>query len=160
MRVHGVKTGIPAGSDPADFNVDQLWSSEQLEQMLPQVDFVALCLPLTPGTRGFFGEAAFAALRPEAYLINVGRGATVDEVAMIRALQTGRLAGAALDVVADEPLDPASPLWAMPNVLISPHSASTADDENAQLTVLFCDNLKRYVAGRPLRNVVDKRRGY
>jgi phosphoglycerate dehydrogenase-like enzyme len=99
-------------------------------------------------------------MRPTTYFINIGRGATVDEDALIRALEEQRIAGAALDVVAREPLDPTSPLWTLPNVLISPHSASTADIENRLLTELFCDNLERYLEGKPLRNMIDKQRGY
>jgi phosphoglycerate dehydrogenase-like enzyme len=104
--------------------------------------------------------AAFAAMRDGAFFINIGRGATVDEAAMIAALQSGKLSGAALDVFAEEPLPVESPLWDMPNVLVSPHSASTSDKENERITTLFCDNLRRFLNGQPLRNVLDVERLY
>jgi len=100
------------------------------------------------------------ALKPSAVLINIGRGALVDEDAMIRALQEARLAGAALDVFRTEPPPQDSPLWGMPNVIISPHSASTVTQENARITELFCENLRRYLAGQPLRNVLDTEKLY
>jgi glyoxylate/hydroxypyruvate reductase len=93
-------------------------------------------------------------------LINIARGSVVDELALIEALKSGHLRGAALDVVGHEPLAADSPLWDMPNVAITPHSMSTAFDENERLTTLFCDNLRRYLAKQPLRNVIDKMRGY
>ena len=101
------------------------------------------------------GAAELAMLPQGAVLINIGRGAVVDQEAMIAALRSGQLGGAALDVFEHEPLPAESPLWTLPNVLISPHSASTSDRENARLTDLICDNLRRYLDGRPLRNVLD-----
>ena len=95
-----------------------------------------------------------------AYVINIARGAVVDEPALIEALRSGHLAGAALDVFAEEPLPPHSPLWEMSNVLVSPHSASTSDRENARIAELFCDNLRRYLAGEQLRNVLNPQRMY
>jgi phosphoglycerate dehydrogenase-like enzyme len=99
-------------------------------------------------------------MRPGAVLVNVARGKVVDEQGLIDALRSGHLGGAALDVFAQEPLPPESPLWDMPNVLVSPHSASTADSENAKLADLFCENLRRYLTRRPLLNVFDRERGY
>lgn len=160
MEVHGVKVTLPADHAPEAFHVARLWPITQLHQLLPQLDFVVNCLPRTKATTGLFGRAEFALMRETAYFLNIGRGQTVDEAALIEVLQQNRIAGAALDVIAHEPLDPASPLWALPNVLISPHSASTVDTENEQLTDLFCDNVQRYLEQRPLRNVVDKHRGY
>ena len=93
-------------------------------------------------------------------LINIARGSAVDEPALLDALRTGELAGAALDVFAREPLPSDSPFWDMPNVLVTPHSMSTAANENARLTDLFCENLRAYSEGRPLRNVIDWERGY
>ena len=93
-------------------------------------------------------------------LINIARGAVVDEPALVEALRGGRLAGAALDVVSHEPLAAESPLWDMPNVLLTPHSMSTTFDENERLVDLFCDNLRRYLASQPLRNQFNKSRGY
>jgi len=99
-------------------------------------------------------------MKPEAVLVNVARGAVVDEGALIEALRVGRLGGAALDVLSKEPPEAANPLWEMPNVLLSPHSTSTVASENARLTDLFCDNLVRYLAGEPLLNVFDRDRLY
>jgi phosphoglycerate dehydrogenase-like enzyme len=101
------------------------------------------------------GVSELAALPRGAVLINIGRGALVDEAALVEALRAGRLGGAALDVFASEPLPAESPLWGLPNVIVSPHSASTSDRENGRLTDLFCDNLRRYMAGQPLRNLLD-----
>jgi len=99
-------------------------------------------------------------MKPGAVLINIGRGQLVDEGALVESLRSGHLGGAALDVFATEPLPAESPLWDMPNVLVTPHSMSTALDENEWLVELFCDNLRRYLAGQPLRNVFDRARGY
>ena len=99
-------------------------------------------------------------MKPGAVLINVGRGQLVDEAALVDALRSGHLGGAALDVFASEPLPAGSPLWSLPNVLVTPHSMSTALEENDRLVDLFCDNLRRYLAGEPLRNVFDRERGY
>jgi phosphoglycerate dehydrogenase-like enzyme len=106
------------------------------------------------------GAPEFAAMKDGAFFINIGRGSTVDEAALIAALQRGKLGGAALDVFEEEPLPGDSPLWDMANVLICPHSASTSDRENERITDLFCDNLRRYLDGQPLRNVLDVERLY
>jgi glyoxylate/hydroxypyruvate reductase len=117
-------------------------------------------VPQTPETERLLGATELGYLRPSAVLINIARGAVVDEPAMIQALQSGRLAGAALDVATREPLPADSPLWEMRNVIITPHSMSTALDENERLVDLFCDNLRRFLADEPLRNEFDKVRGY
>ncbi len=140
--------------------VDQFYPPEELPAMLAEADVVVLIVPHTPATDGMFDATMLAHMKPDAYLINIARGAVIDEEALIAALQRGQLGGAALDVFATEPLPATSPLWEMPNVLVSPHSASTSDRENARLTALFCDNLRRYLAGQPLRNVLDTERLY
>jgi phosphoglycerate dehydrogenase-like enzyme len=121
---------------------------------------VVVCIPHTPETERLIGPREFQIMKRGAVFINIGRGAVVDEPALIAALREERLAGAALDVFAEEPLAPSSPLWDMPNVIVSPHSASTADSENAKLTDLFCENLRRYLKGEPLLNVFDRDRLY
>ena len=131
-----------------------------LPTLLRESDYVALIVPLTPETAGLLGKAELALMKPGAVLINVGRGQLVDEAALVAALRSGHLGGAALDVFAQEPLPTASPLWDLPNVLVTPHSMSTALDENARLIDLFCDNLRRYLVGDALRNVFDHARGY
>ncbi len=138
-----------------ELNLSLLAPMDELDALLGELDFLVLACPHTPATEGLISAKRLAMLKPSAVLINLARGAIVDEPALITALQTGKLAGAALDVVAQEPLAPESPLWDLPNVLISPHSASTATSENAKITDLFCDNLRRYLDGQPLRNVLD-----
>jgi phosphoglycerate dehydrogenase-like enzyme len=134
--------------------------SDQLATVLPEMDALVLACPLTEQTRGLIGAAELALLRPGSVLVNVARGAVVDEEALVGALRTGHLGGACLDVFATEPLPPASPLWDMPNVVISPHSAATVAAENALITDIFTDNLQRWLSGRPLRNLYDRVAGY
>ena len=138
-----------------ELHLDRLVPIADLDGLLPELDFLVLSCPHTPETEGLINAGRLAKLKSRAVLINLARGAIVDESAMIAALQAGKLAGAALDVLAKEPPGPDSPLWDMPNVLISPHSASTTTSENGKITDLFCDNLRRYLEGRPLRNVLN-----
>jgi phosphoglycerate dehydrogenase-like enzyme len=159
MRVLGAKRSVQ-GADPRALHVERLYPLAELRALLGESDYVTLILPLTAETTGLIGEAELAAMKPGAVLINIARGAVIDEAALLRALDSGHLAGAALDVFSKEPLPPDSPFWDHPKVLLTPHSMSTAFEENAVLADLFCDNLRRYLAGEPLRNVVDKRRGY
>jgi glyoxylate/hydroxypyruvate reductase A len=140
--------------------VDRLYGPDELQPVLEQSDFLVLCVPHTSETEGLIKARELALLKPSAVLINIARGIVLDEPALIEALRAGRLAGAVLDVVAREPLAAESPLWDMPNVLITPHSMSTAYAENELLVDLFCDNLRRYLAHEPLRNQIDKVRGY
>ncbi len=106
------------------------------------------------------GEHELLAMRPNAYLVNISRGRVVDEQALIRALESGWIAGAGLDVTVEEPLPPDSPLWDMPNVILTPHMSGLSDQYSARLTEIFADNLRRYRAGEPLRHVVDPTLGY
>ena len=140
--------------------VDTLYAPDQLAEVLPQVDFLALCTPHTPETDGLLDAHCIGLLRPSAVLINIARGAIVDQRAMTAALQAGKLAGAALDVTDPEPLPADDPLWRLPNVIISHHSASTADTENDKLTDLFIRNLRNYLAGAPLENQLDVEKLY
>jgi phosphoglycerate dehydrogenase-like enzyme len=140
--------------------VDQVYAPHDLDLVLRQSDYLALCVPHTAETVGLIGARELAMLPKGAVLINIARGSVVDEAALLDALHTGHLAGAALDVFAKEPLPASSPFWDMPNVLVTPHSMSTACSENQQLVDLFCDNLRRYLNNEPLRNQVDKVRGY
>ena len=136
-------------------NVDEMYGPDSLVDLLPAVDAVALALPSTHETRLMFDGRAFESMRDGAIFINVGRGAVVDEEALIAALRSGRLRGAALDVFATEPLPADSPLWELPNVLISPHTAALSIHENARIVELFCENLRRYLASEELLNRVD-----
>lgn len=142
--------------------LDAIYPPARLHELLGLADAVVLIAPHTDETERLFDAGAFAAMRPGAVFVNIGRGATVDEPAMVDALRSGRLGFAALDVFAVEPLPAASPLWDMPNVLISPHSASTAFGENARIAEIFCHNLRCYLDGRlgEMRNVLDKKRLY
>jgi len=123
-------------------------------------DFVVLSVPATPVTRGMIGRDQLQRMRRSAVLVNVARGTVVDEIALIDALQQGRLRGAGLDVFATEPLPAESPLWRMPNVLITPHVSATTERYWEREGDLIIDNVERYVDGSELRNVVDKSAGY
>lgn len=156
MRVSGAGR-TPRSEDP-DFG--QVHASDALDEVLPDVDYLVLAAPLTPSTRGMIDATALARLKSTARLINVGRGELVVQDDLVDALAAGRLGGAALDVFESEPLPTDSPLWEMPNVLVSPHMSGDTLGWTEDLVELFHDNLQRYVASRPLRNVVDKQRGY
>lgn len=137
-----------------------LLPAADLHRLLERSDFVVLAVPLVRDTTHLIGPAELSAMKPSAYLVNISRGSVVDEAALIKALQAGNVAGAALDVFETEPLPAGSPLWDMPNVILTPHSAGTNENYNARATAIFRDNLRRYLAGQPLVNVVDKQRGY
>jgi phosphoglycerate dehydrogenase-like enzyme len=155
-RVTGVAR-TPRNDDP-DFGT--VHPAAALPDALPGADFVVIAAPLTDHTRGMFGAAAFQRMKPSARLINVGRGPIIDQPALVTALRGGQLAGAALDVFADEPLPPDSPLWGMGNVIVSPHMSGDFLGWDTALTGLFRAQLARYRAGEPLANVVDKQLGY
>lgn len=130
------------------------------QALLPEADYVVIATPLTAETRGLINEATLSAMRPSAYLINIARGAVVDEAALITALQDGWIAGAALDTFCTEPLPPDSPFWSLPNVFVTPHCTGTTPPVTQRTIALFLDNLARYRAGYCLRNVVDQTAGY
>ena len=153
MRVLGVsRRGRPVRE------VERVYPVGQMARALRQADFVVILLPLTPETRGIIGADAFAAMKPTAWLVNVARGAVVNEAALLEALEQRRIAGAILDVFATEPLPPYHPLWRMDNVAITPHISGPSTPE--EIAPVFNDNLTRYLAGRPLRHVVDRTLGY
>ena len=156
--VWGVRRRSEDAAPPG--GVSRMLPFEALAGVLPEVDALLLACPLTEQTRGLIGTAELAALPSHALLINIARGQVVDERAMIEALTAGRLRGAVLDVAEQEPLPADSPLWDMPNVLISPHSASTVESENVHIVDLFVDNLRRWLDRRPLVNAFDRERGY
>lgn len=156
MRVLGVRRN-PSAPAPV---VEAMFGPEQLCEALPQADVVVLTTPLTPETHHSIGEREFRAMKPTAYLVNIGRGATVDQAALIRALQENWIAGAGLDVFEPEPLPEDSPLWDMENVIITGHYAGHNPYYDDRAMEVFLTNLRRYVADQPLLNVVDKRLGY
>jgi phosphoglycerate dehydrogenase-like enzyme len=139
---------------------DRIGGPEDLHSMLAEADVVFDALPLTTGTHRYVDAAALAAMKPTARFVNVGRGATVDEAALVDALRDGRIAGAALDVFEVEPLPSESPLWAMPNVIVSPHICGDFDGWEEETVALFVDNLGRFVRGEPLRNLADPSLGF
>jgi phosphoglycerate dehydrogenase-like enzyme len=157
MRVVGTRREIEA---PLPEGVSEARSPSALPELLPGADIVVLAAPLTAATRGMIGAAELALMKPTAWLVNVARGKLVDERALVSALQQGEIAGAALDVVEHEPLAESSPLWSLPNVLITPHVAGFREDYWEAATDLFAMNLRRYLAGERLANIVDKLAGY
>lgn len=140
--------------------VEQLLPPLGLHTVLAQCDIVILCVPLTDLTRGMMDESAFEVMKPGAWLINVARGPVVVEDALVAALESGQLGGAGLDVTEIEPLPPESRLWELPNVIITPHVGAQSKRRIDDATDLFCDNLRRFRAGQPLRNLIDKRLGF
>lgn len=140
--------------------VDRLLPAKKLTSLLAESDYVVISVPLTKETYQFIGEKEFKAMKPTAYIINIARGNVIDEKALIRALEEKEIAGAGLDVTAREPLPNKSPLWDFDNVILSPHVSGGMEEYVARATDLFCDNLKRYITGRKLRNVIDRQRGY
>jgi phosphoglycerate dehydrogenase-like enzyme len=164
MRVLGVKRR-PEGVEPGSLHAHELGGVDRLHDFLPRADVLVLAAPHTDDTEGMIGAKEIAALPEGALFVNVGRGSLVDEEALTLALRprpegTGRLSAAWLDVFATEPLPPESPLWDLPNVVVSPHSAATSDRENRRITDLFCENLRRDRTGEPLLNVLDVERLY
>jgi phosphoglycerate dehydrogenase-like enzyme len=159
MRVIGVKR-TTAGANPADLHLDALYGPSELACALPQAQNLVIIAPHTRETEHMFGATELALLPKGAVFINIGRGALVDEPALVEALRNGHLLGAGLDVFQEEPLPAASPLWDMDNVIVSPHSASTSDRENQRITDLFCENLRRFLDGRPLLNKLDTELGF
>lgn len=146
--------------DPDGDLVHRLYPAQALKSMLKDCDFVVVAVPLTQATRGLVNAQALSACKPTAYLIDVSRGGIVDHTALTKALNEHRLAGAALDVFPEEPLPKKSPLWEMPNVIITPHIAGISAHYDERAMELFAENLSRYIADLPLYNVFDFKKGY
>jgi phosphoglycerate dehydrogenase-like enzyme len=159
MRVLAVKRHGPPlyNVDPL---VERIYAPDQLGEMLPQCDYVVCAAPLTPETKGLIGRAAFNAMKPEAVIVNVGRGPVIDEAAMVEALTSGRIKGAGLDVFDKEPLPDGHPLYSLKNVLLSPHCADHTPDWLERAMQFFLDQFESFRNGQPLKNVVDKKLGY
>ncbi len=156
MRVWGVSRSGKGDSPLAD----RIMPAAELAAALPRADFVVLAAPETPETRHLIGPEEIALMKPGARLINVARGSLLDETALLRALEEGKLGGAAIDVAASEPLPPESPLWKAPNLLITPHTSATSDRLWERETSLLMELLERWFDGRELVNRVDFSRGY
>ena len=140
--------------------MDEMFPLERRLEMIAASDDLLLAMPHTPDTHRLMGEAELGAMKPQSVLINIGRGSTVDEQALVRALEGGRLRGAALDVFETEPLPPEHAFWRLGNVFISPHCADRTPTWMADAVELFSRNLGRFEKGEPLLNIVDKRAGY
>jgi phosphoglycerate dehydrogenase-like enzyme len=157
MRVIAVREHPEQGTP--EF-VHEVLPSSRLNEMLAQADYVVLAAPVTPATGGMIGREQIAKMKPDACLINVGRGPLVDEIALADALRSKKIGGAALDVFDKEPLPADSPLWDFDNLLITPHTAGMTDKLWERHYVLFSENLRRYLSGQPLLALVDKKSGY
>ncbi len=159
MRVLALKRHLPPpGSDLGP--VEKIYPTDQLHEMIEACDYVVVAAPLTAETHHMISGAEFAAMKPEAVIINVGRGPVIDEAAMVRALDEGRIKGAGLDVFELEPLSPESPLYKMENVLVSPHCADNTPDWLDNAMKFFLAQFERFRKGEPLLNVVNKKLGY
>jgi phosphoglycerate dehydrogenase-like enzyme len=158
MKVLALRRNTEARA--GDEHVDRIYSNDRILEMLPECDCVAVAAPLTAHTRHLVSTAEFDAMKPSAIVINVGRGPVIDEAALVEALRSKRIRGAALDVFEVEPLPEASPLWDMPNVLISAHTADHTKDWLPDAANFFVAQFGRWQQGEPLTNVVDKHAGY
>ena len=157
MTVLALKRHPPEAVDPL---VDQFYKTEDLLAMLPRCDYVVVCLPLTAETHHMMSDAEFAAMKPTAVIVNVGRGPVIDQAAMVRALTEKRIKGAGLDVFEHEPLPAGDPMYRLENVLLSPHTADHTKDWLNQAMRFFMEQYGRFIKGAPLENVVDKSLGY
>ena len=156
MKIVAVKRDPLRGASSAD----KVYTLSQLSALLSESDYVVLAAPSTPETLRLIGERELRRMKPTAFLINVSRGTLVDTPALVRALEAGTIAGAGLDVTDPEPLPPEHPLWTMPNAIITPHLGGATDRYWSRQAELLQENLRRYLAGEPLLNLVDKKRGY
>ncbi len=156
MRVIGVRRK----PGPAVPGIDRVVAADRLAEVVGQADYLAIAAPLTSATRGAISRDVISRMKPTAWIMNIARGAIVDEPALIEALQTKRIGGAALDVFTTEPLPPESPLWKFESVIITPHHSGSSPRANERTLALFAENLRRYKAGEPLINRVDYEAGY
>ncbi|RIK47360.1 MAG: D-2-hydroxyacid dehydrogenase [Chloroflexi bacterium] len=157
FRMHVI--GVRRSDAATPFVAEQL-APGQLKAGLARADYIVIACPLTPETIGLLGPAEFAATKRGAYLLNVSRGRVVQEAALLRALHDGTLSGAYLDAHIQEPLPPEHPLWTIENAVVIPHDSHSSPYIGDNIVALFADNLRRFIAGKPLRNLVDRNRGY
>ncbi len=157
-RDHGFQ--FPDVGDPEGILPDRYYTPDRLYTMLSESDVVLIAVPLTPKTRGLFDNSAFEAMKSTAFLVNIARGDICNEAALVRALEEKQIAGAALDVFQQEPLPFDHPLWRVPNIFISPHITGLTPHYDERAALIFEENLRRYLAGESLLNVVDKVQGY
>ena len=140
--------------------VERVVGEDAWRALLPEADYLVIATPLTGATKGMLDAAALARMRPGAYLVNIARGEIIDTAALIAALEQGRLAGAALDVLPEEPLPPEHPLWRTPNAWITPHISASSPRTSERAIAIFLENVRRDMAGQPLVNLVDQQAGY
>ena len=157
-RDHGFL--FPGEGDPDGTLPDRYYTPNQLHALLHESDVVTVTLPLTSETRGLFNDAAFQAMKSTAFFINIARGGVCDDEALVRALQEKKIAGAALDVFNKEPLPSDHPLWQLPNVFMSPHIMGSTPQYDERAARIFIENVRRYLQGQPLYNIVNKQQGY
>jgi phosphoglycerate dehydrogenase-like enzyme len=155
MRVLGMRRGTTTVP-----GVDELVPRERFNDLLATSDFVVITVPKTPDTIGMVGEAELRSMKSSGFLVCFSRGGIIDDAALLRALGEHWIAGAALDAHGEEPLPPESPFWSAPNTIVTPHNGATTEGTRQRSVDIFVDNLRRFVAGEPLRNVVDKQAGY
>jgi phosphoglycerate dehydrogenase-like enzyme len=158
--MHVIATRRQIEQPRCEDNKVEVFPADHLQQLLPRADLVVVCLPYTEQTRGAIGEAELHAMKPTAYLVSVGRGKVIEDAALYRALSEGWIGGAGLDVWAHTPLPPDSPYFDLPNVIMTPHMAGISQGGYQRMTDLFCENLRHFLAGETLLNVVDKQLGY
>ena len=160
--MHPADSGYAASGtgDPEGDLVHRLYPAQATKSMVKGCDFILVTVPLTPSTRGLIGEKVLAAMKPGAYLIDISRGGVVNQAALIKALAEHKLAGAVLDVFAEEPLPGDHPLWKLPNVIITPHIAGMSVHYDERAAALFAENLTRFIADQPLHNLFDRTKGY
>ena len=163
IRAHAFGMKVIA-VDPEDVDVpdcvETCWKMDRFYDLLSASDIVVVCCPLTEETRGIFDRLAFKKMQNHALLINVTRGKIMDEASLVEALETGQIAGAGLDVTPQEPLPADHPLWNMPNVIITPHTAGGSPNRQDRIVNLFCENLRRFLNGEDMLSVIDKNKGY
>jgi D-2-hydroxyacid dehydrogenase (NADP+) len=157
MRVWAIRKRV---DEPVPASVEMILPPDRLSELLASSDVIVLSAPLTPETRQLISADTLAVMKRGAFLINIGRGKLIDDEAVAAAVRSGQLGGAALDVFTREPLDPSSPFWDLPNVIVTPHMSGTMEDYWTPLVALFAENLRRFERGDALLNVVDKRAGY
>jgi phosphoglycerate dehydrogenase-like enzyme len=157
MRVLALKRHAPASPDPL---IAQFYGTHELSAMLAHCDYVVMAAPLTAETHHMIGDAAFAAMKPNAVVINIGRGPVIDQAALVRALTQGKIKGAGLDVFEQEPIPSGDPIYKFENVLVSPHCADHTKDWLNQAMRFFLQQYDRFRNGQPLENIVEKHLGY
>jgi len=151
---------LPGTGDPEGTLPDRIYPGEALRSMVAECDYVVLCLPLTPKTRHVYDESVLREMKPTSYLVNIGRGELIPEKDLVKVLKKGWIAGAGLDVFETEPLPEKSPLWSMDNVILTPHVSGFTVHYEERAVQLFTENLRRYLAGEPLLNLVNREEGY